>query len=187
MVKFGSTICGMNAIRNLEKLLVSLKDIEGSVAEVGVYKGGSALIIAKTLVGDDIYLFDTFDGMPETCEFDNDHKKGDFNDSSYDEVLNLFTNYDNVKIIKGIFPDGDYDFLEGKKFKFVHLDVDIYKSYKDSLDFFHNRMTQNGIMLFDDYNAHSCLGAKKAVDEYVEKYKLNLQRGGDGQAFIVFD
>jgi predicted O-methyltransferase YrrM len=186
MTQFGETICSAEVIQQLNYLLTSVKDLKGSVAEIGVYKGGTALVIANMLPNDDIYLYDTFEGMPEVCEFDNTHKKGDFNDTSFIGVSNLFKDKKNVKVIKGIFPKENVDFLKDKKFKFVHLDVDIYESYKESLDFFHDKMIPGGVMLFDDYNAWTCLGSKKAIDEYVSKYNLKLHFGKDFQAYLLY-
>ena len=34
-------------------------------------------------------LFDTFgDGLPDVCEFDNHHKKGDFSGVDFNEIIN---------------------------------------------------------------------------------------------------
>ena len=38
---------------------------EGAMAEVGVYKGGTAKVIATAAPGKKFYLFDTFNGMPD--------------------------------------------------------------------------------------------------------------------------
>lgn len=76
--------------------------------------------------------------------------------------------------------------MSGKKIKFLHLDVDIYDSYKNCLNFFHEKMIKGGIMVFDDYNANTCLGAKKAVDEFVKLHKIELINGGDGQTYILY-
>jgi len=41
-------------------------NLPGDVAEVGVYKGGTARLLAKTFerTGKTVHLFDTFSGMP---------------------------------------------------------------------------------------------------------------------------
>jgi O-methyltransferase len=185
MVKIGGTICGADALNNLVRLMESIKDLNGDVAEVGVYKGGSALLISRTLINDRIFLFDTFEGMPESNENDNYHKKGDFNDTSYEEVVKLFSENKNIFVYKGCFPRENSEIISDKKFKLVHLDVDIYDSYKECLDFFYDKMVTGGIMVFDDYSASSCLGAKKAVDEFIIKHNLVLHKGGDSQYYIT--
>lgn len=188
MIRVGETICGGNALHTLIELAkyVDVKNLIGDVVEVGVYKGGSALELSRIFNNNNIYLFDTFEGLPKTNEFDNHHKEGDFNDITYEDVVNLFHNNSNVSVFKGIFPQENSEVLNGKLFKFVHLDVDIYESYVNCLNFFHNKMVNGGVMVFDDYNAGTCLGAKKAIDEFVNKYELSLNFGGDGQAYIMY-
>ena len=45
--------------------------IEGDIAEVGVYKGGSAKLICEATNKKPVYLFDTFEGLPDLCEIDD--------------------------------------------------------------------------------------------------------------------
>jgi hypothetical protein len=44
--------------------------VDGDIAEVGVYKGGSAKLICET-TNKPVHLFDTFEGLPDICENDN--------------------------------------------------------------------------------------------------------------------
>ena len=154
-----------------EKLSIYIQlanSLEGDFAEVGVYKGGSAEIIAKNKnENKNLYLFDTFEGMPEVnVNVDNFHKKNDFNDTSYSNICLGLSHYKNVFIYKGIFPDEHSDKIKDKKFSLVHIDVDIYKSYIDCLNFFYPKMTDGGIIILDDYSAPTCKGAKLAIDEF---------------------
>ena len=154
-----------------DKLIIYTKlanSLEGDIAEVGVYKGGSAEIIASNKnENKNLYLFDTFEGMPEVDEkFDNVHKKKDFNNTSYSSVCTGLSRYKNVSIYKGIFPDDHSDKIKNNKFSLVHIDVDIYKSYIDCLNFFYPRMVDGGIIALDDYYAPTCKGAKLAIDEF---------------------
>lgn len=41
-------------------------------------------------------------------------------------------------------------------------------------------------MLFDDYGEHTCLGAKKAIDEFIEENGYTLMIGGDFQRYIIY-
>lgn len=150
--------------------------LNGSLAEVGVFKGGSAEIIARNKhPKKKLYLFDTFNGMPEVNpNKDNQHKKGDFNKTSYDKIKKKFENYQNVFVCKGIFPKENNNVVKKENFSFVHIDVDIYQSYKDCLEFFYPRMIKGGIMVFDDYGAKSCEGAKLAIDEFFTDKPENL-------------
>lgn len=146
-----------------------VETIGGDVAEVGVYRGGTAKLIAllneTSKVDKNIHLFDTFGGMPETSLEKDLHRKGDFSDTSLDDVQTFLKDCPKVLFYKGFFPDTAKP-IEDKKFSFVHIDVDIYQSVLDCCDFFYPRMFPGGVIVFDDYGFVSCPGAKLAVDEF---------------------
>lgn len=137
----------------------------GDMAEIGVYKGGTARIIAKSCSGKQVHLFDTFSGMPEVKSEIDCHSKGDFSDTSLELVANFLDDCNNVVFHPGFFP-GTAVNLENQKFCFVYIDADIYVSTKDCLDFFYSKITPDGVILFDDYKWKTCPGVKKAIDEF---------------------
>jgi len=153
----------------LEKLIEyskQTKDLPGKMAEVGVYKGGTALLLAKSNPRKHLYLFDTFDGMPAVSEHDL-HHKGDFKDTSIEHIEKLLIGCSNYSVHKGLFPQDTSDVIKDEQFSLVHLDCDIYSSVKESLEFFYDKVVPGGIIVFDDYNAPTCPGAKLAVDEFL--------------------
>jgi hypothetical protein len=99
-----------------------------------------------------------------------------FNETDYEMVSKLFESNKNVKVFKGVFPSDTSHHIEDRLFKFVHLDVDNYQPYKESLEFFYNRMVKGGIILFDDYDCGCCPGANKAVDEFFSDKPENIQK-----------
>lgn len=141
--------------------------IPGDVAEVGVYKGGTAMLLSRTFAatGKDVHLFDTFLGMPPTDPEKDLHRAGDFSDTSLDAVKDYLSEFDNVKFYPGRFPDTAAG-LRDNRFAMTHIDVDIYQSVNDCMEFFYPRLAPGGIMVFDDYGFVTCPGAKQAVDEF---------------------
>lgn len=71
-----------------------------------------------------------------------------------------------------------------KKFCFVHLDVDLYKSTKDCLEFFYPRMVRGGIILTHDYN-YVFKGVKKAYNEFFANKPEAVIKLADYQALMV--
>ena len=51
--------------------------IAGDIAEVGVYKGGTAALICKVRGDKSLYLFDTFEGIPGVDLIDTSNYKGE--------------------------------------------------------------------------------------------------------------
>lgn len=163
-----------------------VSESKGDVAEFGVYRGGTAKLLAKVFEAQNkmVHLFDTFSGMPPTQLGKDLHKEGEFDDTSLDNVKAFLHDCRNVRFYKGFFP-GIAKPLECINFCLVHIDVDIYKSVMDGCEFFYPRMVEGGIMIFDDYGFLSCPGAKKAVDEFFQDRPENPGYLPTGQCIVI--
>jgi hypothetical protein len=141
----------------------SARHIPGDVAQLGVYRGGSAKIIAECFKNKNrkVYLFDTFEGLPEEVE---EGQAKLFSDTDFLEVQEYLKDYPDIEFRKGFFPDTAKD-LSGKIFSFVYLDGDMYESIRDGLNFFYPKLSPGGIILVDDYGSPKWTGVKKAVRE----------------------
>ena len=137
----------------------------GEVVEVGVYKGGTARLLALALPHKTVHLFDTFAGMPATnSDFDR-HLAGEFSDTSLAAVQERLKDCRNARFYQGLFPATSGPIAQ-TKFSLVHVDADIYDSVRACCEFFYPRLEKDAVMLFDDYGFPSCPGARKAVDEF---------------------
>ena len=146
----------------------------GDVAECGVYRGGTARILAEIVPDRTVHLFDTFSGMPSIDPNKDLHKVGDFADTSLEAVRHYLAAYRNVNCVQGLIP-ASLACIVDRHFSFVHIDLDIYSSIKSASEFFYPRMQPGGILLFDDYGYPSCPGAREAVDEFfADKPELGL-------------
>jgi O-methyltransferase len=178
------SLLGLDRLRVIYSLLE--KSPVGNICEVGVYKGGSANFIANYVLlkqqNRNIYLVDTFEGIPYSNKCDK-HTKGDFKDVNFNSISDFFKQYHNVKIYRGLFED--YKQELDRSYSFVHIDVDVYDAYRECLEYFYPRVVKNGILLLDDYNATSCIGAKIAVDNFCNQNRLNLYMGSSCQAYII--
>jgi len=157
--------------------------ITNDILEVGVYKGGIGLLFANMFPRSSVLLCDTFTGIPYSDSNDTFHGKGDFADITLIQINKLFVGYPNVHILPGIFPDDTWKMINDRLFSIVHLDMDVYKAYKDSLNVLWDKVVQGGIIFLDDYMEPSTPGATKAIDEFminkIEKIELR-----DEQYFI---
>ncbi|GAB4392161.1 MAG: hypothetical protein Tsb005_05010 [Gammaproteobacteria bacterium] len=162
--------------------------LPGDFWEMGVYRGGTALLLNHVLTAKNpdktLHLFDTFCGMPATkAEFDY-HKQGDFADTQLENVKKLFNGSQQVQFHAGYIPE-TFAGLEHHKISLAHIDVDIHQSVLDCCNFIYPRLTTGGFMIFDDYGFPSCPGARKAVDDY---FKDKVERPlilENGQAIII--
>ena len=164
----------------------SQRELDGDMAEVGVYQGGSAKIICDVKRNRKLFLFDTFKGLPELSDIDTlfgkkHWKKNQFNDTSLEAVKDYLSSYENVQIIKGEFPK-TADSIGDSKFSFVHLDVDLYRSTIECLKFFYPRLVKGGIILVHDYFAD---GIQKAFKEFLQSNKIQLIELTGSQCMII--
>ena len=137
----------------------------GELAECGVYKGGTAKILAELVPDRPLHLFDTFSGMPDTDPVKDLHKAGDFNDTSLESVREYLADHANVNCIEGLIPHS-LGSVESSTFSFVHIDLDIYSAINSSCEFFYPRLERGGVLLFDDYGNPNCPGARSAFDGF---------------------
>lgn len=169
----GHTGLRPQSIYTLLHFLDQTAHLKGDIAECGVWRGGSARLLAQAIAKNQIkrslYLFDSFAGMAEVSNSHDRHKVGDFSDTSLGSVrsfvLESGVDSDRVHFRKGWIPDS-FAGLESATFSFVHIDLDLYKSIKDALQFFYPRLVGGGAIVFDDYGYASCPGARHAVDEF---------------------
>lgn len=180
-----------HSVMDEERLLMlwqfanSATSLNGHVAEMGVYKGGSAKLLAKAFERNaekTVFLFDTFRGMPETDPLKDLNQEGDFSDTSFESVQDFLGDCQNVVLYKGLFSD-TLNNVADKTFCFVHIDCDLYQSARECCEFFYPRMTHGGYMLFDDYGYIPSM--KCAIDEYFSdkiEHPILLPRS---QALIV--
>ncbi|GJG86047.1 hypothetical protein tb265_12280 [Gemmatimonadetes bacterium T265] len=162
------------------------RSLPGAVAEVGVYRGGTAKMFAKVFApsGKTVHLFDTFAGMPAVDPTKDFHHAGDFADVSVDGVREYLQDCPNVRLYPGFFP-ATAGPIEDETFCFVHVDVDIYTSVRDCCRFFYPRLVTGGTIVFDDYGRGTCPGAKRAVDEFFAGTPEQPVYLPTGQAFVV--
>lgn len=147
------------------------------IAEIGVYRGGSAKVLSR--IADALFLFDTFAGMPVSGPLDS-HKVGAFSDTSLELVKRLIP---WAQCFPGKFPDTlkDADFRPGL-FGFVHADVDQYESTKAVIEHMPQYMAPGGMILFDDFMVSGCEGCTQAVSESFRHILITEV----GKALVIF-
>lgn len=131
----------------------------GAFAEVGVYQGGSALLLRLASPGRTIHLFDTFTGHPATGHEDTGQWLGRFADTDWSPVAQAVATHLHIGAFPASIP-ADW----APQLALVHVDVDTYQSTKDAIGRLVPLLVKGGVLICDDYGF--CPGAKRAVDEY---------------------
>ncbi len=172
--------------------------IEGAFVECGVWRGGSMMAMALTLIDEgaarrELFLCDTYEGMPEPTAEDvgvtgksawPTWKKRMVDGQSQwcraelDEVrANLAsTGYDQARthFLKGrvqdTLPCGDMGPIA-----LLRLDTDWYDSTKWELEQLYPKLAPGGVLIIDDYGRWQ--GCRQAVDEYFTAHGINMLLG----------
>lgn len=156
----------------LWQLVAESRKLNGALIEVGVWRGGTGALIAKSAelngIKNTVYLCDTFIGVPKAGAMDSTYKGGEHANTSEKKVKELISGkmkLMNTHILKGIFPDETAGLVKDKQFRFCHIDVDVYQSAKDIINWIWPKMVTGGIIVFDDYGFEGCDGITKFVNE----------------------
>lgn len=183
--------------------------IPGAFAECGVWRGGSMMVVARTLlemgVDDrDLYLFDTFTGMTApgaedvsrsgvaaAGKFQRRATGADSSDwclAGVDDVAANMrrTGYpaERVHLVAGKVED-TVPAQAPAGLAILRLDTDWYASTRHEMEHLYPRLAPGGVLIIDDYG--DWLGAKQAVDEYLAREGLCplLHRVDDTARLIV--
>jgi hypothetical protein len=190
---FTMTSClRMYALYNAARY-VARNGIPGEFVECGVWRGGSSMLAALTLMaegdtGRGLYLYDTFEGMSEPSEKDGKFEpldvrakweslhKGSHNDWCYSPLQEVRRN-----VLSTGYPDGRLHFVKGKvedtlpgtipeRVAILRLDTDFFESTYHELTHLYPRLVPGGVLILDDYG--TWCGAKEAVDRYFREQNL---------------
>ncbi len=167
-------------------------NIPGDFVECGVWRGGSSMVITETLLmlginNRKVYLYDTFEGMPEPGKKDtkirkgidpkiiweSEKKKGGWCAVSLEEVQeNLAkTNYpiSNIVFVKGMVEETIPNTVS-ETISLLRLDTDFYDSTYHEFIHLYPRLSNKGVLIIDDYG--SWQGSREATDQYFQEQNI---------------
>ncbi len=180
-----------SAVRYIEQT-----EIEGAVVECGVWRGGSMMAVARTLMNSggparELYLFDTFEGMTEPGPLDislaGDTAETLLKQSARTEEDMVWCYAPMGRVVESLaltkYPESHINFVPGpveqtltvsppKHIALLRLDTDWYASTKHELDVLFPKLCPGGVLIIDDYGHWQ--GARRAVDEYLHEHQIKM-------------
>lgn len=153
----------------LRETLRAALAIDGAVLECGVFRGGTAILEARTIAASGrpraLHLVDSFEGMPETSAEIDRFQRGDFAQVSVEDVRARLAPFAFAQVHQGWIPE-ILAAVDADRFSWIHVDLDVYPSVLACLEAVWPRLAPGGTVVFDDYGFPSCPGARRAVDEF---------------------
>lgn len=140
---------------DLLQFIRNTSNIEGDVVEYGSLYGGSGAVIVEAVnyycKQKKVWLFDSFDGIPDSKYGLDYHWNGSFSDNSYSAVRDAFKDCSNVNVVQGNIID-THNQVPGK-ISFGYLASDTIESGEILLNFMWPRLSPGGIIAICDYGS----------------------------------
>ncbi len=191
------TMVDYKRLANADDLVadVDKRQLPGAIVECGVWKGGCSAVMAyRTLRNNSnrsVWLFDSFEGLPEPTEVDGDKARQQAQNNTSGElkpigrcvgpleevhtvlfsVLRIPRGM--VNIVKGWFQDTlPKASKEMEPIAVLRLDGDWYESTIVCLNNLYDKVVPSGYVIIDDYGYWQ--GCKKAVDEFLKERNITV-------------
>jgi hypothetical protein len=176
--------------------------VAGVIVECGVWRGGCSMAAALTLLklgitDRDLYLFDTFEGMPPPTAADVDVlgqsaasrlATADKGNRSVEGWIWAYSSFDETRraMLSVGYPERRIHLVKGRvedtlpqhappTIALLRLDTDWYESTRHELVHLYPRLSRDGVLIIDDYGHWR--GSRKATDEYIADHDLHLFLG----------
>src|SRR6266508_3103578 len=181
------------ALTNAVKYIVT-NNIPGVIVECGVWRGGSMMTVAHTLLqlGDTrrhLYLFDTYEGMTPPTEkdvmFDGRRASDLLSNLTKEDKLWAVCSLEEVQanLYSTAYPREKIHFVKGRvestipseapdTISLLRLDTDWYESTKHEMVHLYPRLSTGGVIIIDDYG--HVLGSREATEEYIRENNIRL-------------
>ena len=177
-----------------QRLFHLARACEGDVVECGIGRG-QTLVMWAALVHDEgdhrhLWGFDSFEGFPMPTLEDaspRNWRQGEWAVSTPTTIRDLFVRAGYsaewfrayVTLIKGFFADS-LQLYSGGPIALLHLDVDLYESYRECLTKLYDKVAPGGVIAFDEYMGTfeyiNAPGARRAIDEFFSERGVCIQR-----------
>jgi hypothetical protein len=173
----------MYRFEELLRRLSSVRHLGGDSVECGCFRGHSSYLIASQMRlhepafdGSGFHVFDSFAGLSPPSAQDRVGQHDESADSmrlrtmtraghfaaSLNEVKAALAEFPAIEFHPGWIPQS-FSGKPERKYRFVHVDVDLYEPTRACFEYFWPRLAPGGAMLCDDY---VWPGARAAVEEF---------------------
>lgn len=172
--------------------------LDGDFVECGVLHGDMSWIVVKatqfTDSEKDFYLYDSFGGgfsekhsspddFPDNPDFFNFIQQH-YKKTSYDAVRKRFSNWPQIKVIKGHLPD-TLEIEKPEKIAYLHIDLNSPSAEVGVLETLFDRVVPGGFIVLDDYGWKVFRKQKEQEDAFMAARGYQILELPTGQGLVV--
>ena len=162
--------------------------LEGDIVECGVWHGFSFAFLTDYFtfasVPKTLWLYDTFEGIP--AEYDPEGNDSDAfrEEGLYQSVLDRFSAYPNVRIVRGLLPMSLED-ASPDKIALLHLDMNSSRGELETLEVLFDRIVPGGMIVFDDYGWSAYRAQHDAEKAWAAERGYRILETPNGQGVLI--
>jgi|TARA_B110000503_G_C7164507_1_gene421230 hypothetical protein len=129
------------------------------------------------------YLYDSWQPMKKKYLYSDEFRQiGRYGNNNYEDTKKNFKSFKNIKFMKGFIPQILNNKNSPKSVDWLHIDLNSAKPTLEVLNFFDKKLTNNSIILFDDYGSANHETARRKIDLWCKKRNGILFALATGQA-----
>jgi len=165
------------------------KHMDGDFVECGTNKGLAARAIINYIdlpkTNKNFFLMDTFNGLVDEYKTETEKNSNLVGyDECYQEVKEIFSEFDNVIIVRGAIPESLIE-VKTQKISFIHIDMNCAKPEIDAGEYFWDKIIPSGVVLLDDYAYPGYIDQKHAWDNFAKEKGIQILSIPTGQGLII--
>ncbi|WKV13424.1 TylF/MycF/NovP-related O-methyltransferase [Marivirga harenae] len=183
-------------VDNIE-LVSGFSNVDGCIVECGVWRGGMSAGMAEVFSNRRVYLFDSFEGLPDAKEIDGEAalkwqkniNGPNYHDNCTAEIKEaeeaMLLSGAEFELVKGWFKVTLPNYKFEEKIAILRLDADWYDSTMECLDNLFPKVIRGGVIIFDDY--YTWDGCSRALHDFLSKTKSTsrIHKTAKGLSYII--
>ena len=161
----------------------------GDFVECGVYRGFCFGVLTHYLdfanVDKTLYLYDTFEGIPDAYNSENrSNAVYEQEPDLFERVTSRFSGYPNVRVVQGIVPD-TFQAEVPEAIALLHLDMNSARSEIEALEVLYDRVVSGGIIIFDDFGWTGYVKQTVAEIDFMKRRGVSILELPTGQGMVI--
>jgi len=166
--------------------------LEGDFVECGVNTGIYSLAICDYFdfnsVGKSFYLFDTFQGIPESQMSATEHSARVSENWQYPECFETaqrnFAPYERAVLVRGMVPETLTE-VEIDKVAYLSIDMNIAQPEIAAIEYFWDKLVSGAVVVLDDYGWAPFVEQQVAWDEFASGKGVRIATLPTGQGLLI--